>query len=42
VPATLPRTGNGNLILDVELIGAGVLMLVAGLALAYVSRRNAV
>ena len=41
VPTTLPRTGDGRMMLEGVLIGAGVLMLVAGLGLAYVSRRNA-
>ena len=40
VPTTLPRTGNTVPMLDGVLIGAGMLMLVGGFALAYVSRRN--
>jgi carbonic anhydrase len=42
VPTTLPRTGDEVVMLHSALVGAGVLMLVAGLALAYVSRRSAV
>jgi carbonic anhydrase len=41
VPMTLPMTGGVLVRLDSALVGAGVLMIAAGLALAYASRRHA-
>jgi carbonic anhydrase len=41
LPLTLPKTGDGVVTLDGALVGAGVLAMAGGLALAYVSRRKA-
>src|SRR5262245_42316522 len=40
VPAKLPITGGATVTLDAALVGAGLLAIVAGLALAYVGRRK--
>ena len=42
VPTTLPRTGARTLVLERALVGVGALVLVAGVLLASVTRRNAV
>jgi carbonic anhydrase len=42
MPTTLPQTGGRTLVVGSVLISLGVLMLVAGLLLAYLNRRNAV
>jgi carbonic anhydrase len=41
VPVTLPQTGGVAVALDGALVGAGVQVIAAGLALAYISRRQA-
>ena len=41
VPTTLPATGGATVTLDAALVGAGLLALVAGLALAHIGRRSA-
>jgi carbonic anhydrase len=41
VPMTLPKTGGGIVTLEAALVGTGMLVIAGGLALAYVSRRNA-
>ena len=42
VPVKLPVTGGATVTLDVALVGAGLLAIVAGLVLAYVARRRVV